>query len=97
MIPGRTACLRCVLPGIGLEDVPEATIDPPFSTLAFSPIEGMAASLQTAVTLQHICGLSVGQEGRLLQFDSLRMECAITKDLKPKADCPDCGKPGLQE
>jgi molybdopterin/thiamine biosynthesis adenylyltransferase len=89
MIPGRSACLRCVLQKTGLEDM----VSTPFSSGAFGPLSGMAGSFQAIEVIKLIIGLGTTPGNHLIKFDALRRDFDDVTDLNPRPDCPDCGRP----
>ncbi len=89
MIPGRSACLRCVLSKTGMEDLVSA----PLSHAAFGPLAGMAGCFQAIEVIKLITGLGTTPGNHLIKFDSLRRDFDDVTNLNPRTDCPDCGRP----
>lgn len=89
MIPGRSACLRCLLSKTGLEDL--ASTDPEYAALG--PLSGMAGCFQAIEVIKLITGLGTTPGNHLIKFDALRRDFDDVTDLGPRADCPDCGRP----
>lgn len=89
MIPGRSACLRCVLAKVGLEDLVSTTAA--YATLG--PLSGMAGCFQAIEVIKLVTGLGTTPGNHLIKFDSLRRDFDDVTDLGPRPDCPDCGRP----
>lgn len=89
MIPGRSACLRCVLAKTGTEDL--VSTSTPYAT--FGPLSGMAGCFQAIEAIKLITGLGTTPGNHLIKFDSLRRDFDDITDLGPRPDCPDCGRP----
>jgi molybdopterin/thiamine biosynthesis adenylyltransferase len=86
VIPGETACYRCLF-----EDPPppEVMARPPNGPL--SPLPGIFGTLQAAEAVKLLLGLGRPLTNRLLRVDALKMEFRTTP-LKRNPDCPLCGK-----
>jgi molybdopterin/thiamine biosynthesis adenylyltransferase len=89
MIPGRSACLRCVLSKTGLEDL--VSTSAAYGTLG--PLSGMAGCFQAIEVIKLVTGLGTTPGNHLIKFDSLRRDFDDVTDLGPRPDCPDCGRP----
>lgn len=89
MIPGRSACLRCVFSKTGLEDV-SSSWQSQQGTLG--PLCGMAGAFQSIEAIKILSGLGPTPGSHLIKFDSLRRDFDDVTDLGPRPDCPDCGK-----
>jgi adenylyltransferase/sulfurtransferase len=87
MRPGRSACLRCVFPRIGIDDFPKAQDE----DASFPPVPSVLGSLQAieAAKLASTFGASQGNE--LFKFDFLSGEMEMITGLDAVSDCPDCG------
>ncbi|MBX9878694.1 MAG: ThiF family adenylyltransferase [Candidatus Obscuribacterales bacterium] len=85
MVPGRSACLRCVLPLVGLEDVPMEKL-----SADFAPTVEVAAAMQASAVIRLIAGLGGIGGASLIQFDALTPETSVIRELSARADCPDC-------
>ena len=88
VLPGRTACYRCVF-----QDRPpeEEALGEPEGPLGGVP--GVIGSIQAAEAIKHIVGCGRLLTNRLLTFDALGMrfrEVAVQRS----ADCPLCGGAG---
>jgi adenylyltransferase/sulfurtransferase len=83
IIPGRTACLRCLC-----SEAPPA-VPPPVVGVA----PGVIGCIQATEVLKYILGLGCLLENRLLMWDGLggRMD---EVPLVANPDCPDCGRKG---
>lgn len=90
MIPGRSACLRCVFAKLGLEDFPPEG----FSPGVLGAIASMAGAFQAAETIKLITQLGTISGNHLLRFDVLRSEFDDMTRLTGRSDCPDCGRWG---
>lgn len=87
LVPGRSACLRCVLPLVGLEDVPMEKL-----SADFAPTVEVAAAMQASAVIRLIAGLGGIGGGSLIQFDARTLEISVIRELSARADCPDCGR-----
>ena len=88
MLPGRSACLRCVFHKVGLEDLP-----PDFGERGvFGPVAGMAGAFQAAEAIKLLTGVGTTPGNHLISFDALRRDYDDVVELNPRPDCPDCGK-----
>src|SRR5262249_51330971 len=88
MVPGKSACLRCVFHQLGMEDLSREQTD----SAVHGPTAGMAGALQASEAIQVIAELGVTGSDELIQFDCLRREFYTVRELGPRADCPDCGR-----
>lgn len=88
MVPGKSACLRCVFQHLGIEDLSRRQ---PNSGL-HGPALGIAGSLQATEVIQLVAELGVTGCDELIQFDCLRREFYVVRELGARPDCPDCGK-----
>ena len=82
VLPGQTACLRCLLPA----NAPE----PATPDRAFAPVVSTISALMAQCALLCLLGQGAEIAGRLLCFDGLR----LTLDTLPLArnpSCPVCG------
>ncbi len=88
ILPGETACLRCVF-----ESAPPAGVSPSCDTAGvIGPIVGVIASLQTAEALKILAGRKDRLNHRISTFDLWENQRDII-DLPPRhADCPCCGR-----
>jgi adenylyltransferase/sulfurtransferase len=81
IIPGKTGCLRCLVP------------TPPAPSLV--PIMGvtpaMIGCLQTTEVIKYIVGLGELFMNRMLLFDSLNLKFEVIT-FKKRETCPDCGE-----
>jgi molybdopterin/thiamine biosynthesis adenylyltransferase len=88
MLPNRSACLRCVFPEIGIDDVPLT----PTEAGALSPVSAMIGSLQALEALKLVAKVGASQGNELWKFDWLSGEFETIRGLDPRFDCPDCGR-----
>jgi len=79
IIPGETACLRCIFP----EPPPPAT----FPVLGIAP--GVIGCLQALEAIKYITGIGKLLTNRLLVFDGFDLKFREV-NLKRNPDCPDC-------
>ncbi len=86
MVPGRSACLRCVFHQIGMEDLSR----PDAPAGLHGPAVGMAGALQASEAIHLLARLGITGADELIQFDCLRREFDCVRELKPRPDCPDC-------
>ncbi len=87
MIPGRSACLRCLFADTGIEDVVSSD-DAALGTLG--PVAAMAGSFQAIEVIKMICGLGATPATNLTKFDALRRYVDQIIELGPRSGCPDC-------
>lgn len=81
IIPGKTACLRCIFP-----EAPPPTIPP---VVGVTP--GVIGCIQATEVIKYILGIGGLLENRLLMWDGLKAEMdevPLEKNLR----CEDCGK-----
>lgn len=80
IIPGETACLRCIFP-----EMPPAEISPVVGTAP-----GVIGTIQANEAIRYLLGMDPLLSGRLLLWsgDGARME---TVDCDRDPGCPDCG------
>jgi molybdopterin-synthase adenylyltransferase len=88
MLPGKSACLRCVFGELGMEDIP-ADVS---TRESFGPVISMGASFQVTEAIKVLGRLGVTQADELTQFDGLRRTFSTRQGLTPRIDCPDCGE-----
>jgi len=67
VIPGKTACLRCVF-----DELPPANKEPPQGPLGVVP--GVIGTIQATETIKYLLGLGDLLTNRLLTYDALRLE-----------------------
>lgn len=80
IIPGRTACLRCVYRG--------AVVEGSFPVLGVTP--GVIGCIQATEAIKYIVGMGQLLGNRLLIYDGLNMKFTQFK-VKRDSDCPHCG------
>ncbi|PCI28720.1 MAG: adenylyltransferase [SAR324 cluster bacterium] len=86
IIPGETACYRCVF-----KEAPPANSVPTCSSAGvLGAIAGMLGTMQAAETLKYLTGAGKLLTNRLLTFDASDMEFRNIK-LKHQDNCPVCG------
>ena len=82
VIPGRTACLRCVYRGA----IPEET----FPVIGVTP--AVIGCIQATEVIKYLVGMGQLLANRLLVYDGLNMKFTEFK-IKKDPNCPHCGKP----
>ena len=82
VIPGQTACLRCVYRG----DIPEEK----FPVIGVTP--AVIGCIQATEVIKYLVGIGQLLANRLLVYDGLNMKFTEFK-VKKDPDCPHCGKP----
>ena len=82
-VPGRTACLRCLVP-----------VAPPRRTFpVIGPLCGIVGSIEAAETVKYFVGASRLLENMLLMLDGV--DCVIEEvPLQPAPGCRVCGRGG---
>ena len=88
MIPGRSACLRCMFADTGMEDIVSADV----LHGVLGPVAGMAGAFQAVEVIKLICGLGATPGSYLIKFDALRRYVDQVMDLGPRSGCPDCDR-----
>ncbi|MBI4532767.1 MAG: ThiF family adenylyltransferase, partial [Candidatus Melainabacteria bacterium] len=88
MLPGKSACLRCLFTQVGIEDFPTTKVH----NVSFSPIEGMAGTLQASEAIKIIAHVGITPADEYIHFDGLRREFHTERGFRPTPDCPDCGR-----
>jgi adenylyltransferase/sulfurtransferase len=87
MLPGKSACLRCALIEIGIDEVP---IEPP-AVGGFKPVSELIGAWQAVEIIKLIGRLGATQGNELFKLDCLSGEFEVIRGLDPAKDCPDCG------
>jgi len=87
MVPGRSACLRCLLSMVDMEDFTH-TRKEEGSLYAMDSLVGSYLALEV-VKLVGKVGASQGNE--LFKIDGLSGEMEVLRGLDRNEDCPDCG------
>ena len=82
VIPGQTACLRCVYRGA----IPEET----FPVIGVTP--AVIGCIQATEVIKYLVGIGQLLANRLLVYDGLNMKFTEFK-VKKDPNCPHCGKP----
>ena len=82
VIPGKTACLRCVYRGLP----PEGK----FPVIGVTP--AVIGSIQATEVIKHIVGIGKLLVNRLLVYDGLNMKFTLL-DVRRNPDCEHCGRP----
>lgn len=88
MLPGKSSCLRCALPRVGIDDVPLKPPEPAGSQMVL----GIAGSLQALETMKLVAQLGATQGNELIKLDGVSGEFEVFRGLDPSVDCPDCGR-----
>ena len=83
VLPGRTACLRCIFP--------EAPPPETFPVVGVTP--GIIGLIQATEAIKYITGLGDLLAGKLLIWDGIRPSLE-TIDVERDPGCRDCGSPG---
>ena len=83
IIPGKTACLRCIFP-----EAPPPTVPP---VVGVTP--GVIGCIQATEVIKYILGIGSLLENRLLMWDGLNGE-VDELPLEKNPGCEDCGKGG---
>lgn len=92
VLPGKTACYRCVM-----GEPPTGTVPTCASAGVFGAIAGMLGSIQAAEALKYITGVGRLLTDALLCFDAKEMEF-FKSPMRRKADCRVCGAhPDIRE
>jgi adenylyltransferase/sulfurtransferase len=89
MIPGKSACLRCMFADTGIEDIVSAARGP---KAVLGPLAGVAGSFQAVEVIKLICGLGATPGSNLIKFDALRRYVQQVTELSPRPGCPDCDR-----
>jgi adenylyltransferase/sulfurtransferase len=87
MVPGRSACLRCVFNQLGMDDLSRQQ-----EMGSHAPAVNMTGALQASEAIQLISNVAVTGFDEMIQFDCLRREFYNVRELSPRLDCPDCGR-----
>lgn len=87
VIPGKTACLRCVF-----DELPPANREPPRGPLGVVP--GVIGTIQATEAIKYLLGIGELLTNRLLIYDALRLEFRTVRINRNPA-CPLCRGDGL--
>jgi adenylyltransferase/sulfurtransferase len=82
VIPGKTACLRCIYHGTILEET--------FPVIGVTP--AVIGCIQATEVIKYLVGIGQLLTNRLLVYDGLNMKFTEFK-IKKDPNCPHCGKP----
>jgi len=82
VVPGKSACLRCVYRGA----IPEET----FPVIGVTP--AVIGCIQATEVIKYLVGMGQLLADRLLVYDGLNMKFTEFK-IKKDPDCPHCGEP----
>ncbi|HEY9785769.1 MAG TPA: ThiF family adenylyltransferase [Candidatus Obscuribacterales bacterium] len=88
MRPGLSACLRCVFPRVGIDDVPPNSLKLSY----FKPLLAMIGAIQAIDAVKLVAEIGATQGNELWKFDFLSGEIETVRGLDPSMDCPDCGR-----
>jgi len=88
MVPGRSACLRCLLSMIDMEDFTH-TRKEEGSLYAMDSLVGSYMALEVVKLVGKV---GASQANELFKIDGLSGEMEIIRGLDRNDDCPDCGK-----
>ncbi len=86
VIPGETACYRCVFP----EPPPPDAVPSCSQAGVLGALAGVFGTLQATEVLKYIIGKGNLLTNRLMMFDALEMEFRNVK-IKQRKNCPVCG------
>ncbi len=87
VLPGESACLRCIFP----EPPPPDAVPTCSQAGVLGVLAGVLGTLQATETLKYILGKGDLLANRLQTFDALKMEFRNLK-IKKRAECPVCGE-----
>lgn len=87
MVPGRSACLRCVLSTIDMEDFTHTRREE--GTLY--AMDSLVASYMALEVVKLVGKVGACQANELFKIDGLSGEMEIVRGLDKNNDCPDCG------
>ncbi len=87
VIPGQTACYRCVFP----EPPPPDAVPSCSQAGVLGALAGVFGTLQTTEVLKYIIGKGNLLTNRLMMFDALTMEFRNV-NIKKRNNCPVCGE-----
>jgi adenylyltransferase/sulfurtransferase len=82
VIPGKTACLRCVF-----DELPPDNKKPPQGPLGVVP--GVIGTIQATEAIKYLLGLGELLTNRLLTYDALRLEFRCVR-VNRRSACPLC-------
>ena len=82
VIPGKTACLRCVF-----EELPPGNKEPPRGPLGVVP--GVIGTIQATEAVKYLLGLGELLTDRLLTYDALRLQFRCVR-INRNPSCPLC-------
>ncbi len=86
VIPGRTACYRCVFPGPPLAHA----VAPCGQTGVLGVVPGVIGSLQATEAIKYLVGIGVLLTNAVLSYSALALGFRRV-DVKRRNDCPLCG------
>ena len=87
VLPGESACLRCIFP----EPPPPDAVPTCSQAGVLGVLAGVLGTLQATETLKYILGKGDLLANRLQTFDALKMEFRNLK-IKKRVECPVCGE-----
>ena len=87
VLPGESACLRCIFP----EPPPPDAVPTCSQAGVLGVLAGVLGTLQATEVLKYTIGKGDLLSDRLLTFDALKMEFRNMK-IKNRAECPVCGE-----
>jgi adenylyltransferase/sulfurtransferase len=87
IVPGETACYRCIF----REAPPEGIIPSCQEAGVLGVLAGVIGTIQATEVLKMILGIGTGLRNRLLTYQALESDFREVK-LKRNPDCPICGK-----
>lgn len=86
IIPGETACFRCVYP----EPPPEGFSPTCREAGILGSVTGVIGNIQATEAIRYLAGLNIGLKNKLLKFDAETMEFEKL-NVKKKDNCTACG------
>ncbi len=87
MVPGRSACLRCLLSMIDMEDFTHTRREEG----ALYAMDSLVASYMALEVVKLVGKVGACQANELFKIDGLSGEMEIVRGLDKNNDCPDCG------
>ena len=86
VLPGETACLRCIFPG-----PPQGTVETCDTAGILNSAASLVASIQAVEALKLLVGAKEKLRRTLLSFDLWTNDHSEISTARPRLDCPACG------